>query len=160
MLSDGRETKAPVNPNTGEWAKSNDPSTWSDFETALEQYQSSNRLSGIGFVFTASDDFAGVDLDDCLDKRGEFIWGRDIVSGLNTYTEISPSGCGVKLFFQGTKPEAAGSRKDGFGPLGIGKVEVYDRGFFAVTGRLLEGIPETVEDGQVRIPGDVRLVVA
>lgn len=149
VLRDGRETKAPINPNTGEWAKTNDSSTWSDFETALEQYQSSNRLSGIGFVFTASDDFAGVDLDDCLDERGEFVWGQDIVAGLNTYTEISPSGRGVKLFLQGEKPAAAGCRKDGFGPLGIGKVEVYDRGrFFAVTGRLMDGFPEMVEDRQ------------
>lgn len=149
VLRDGRETKAPVNPNTGEWAKTNDPSTWSDFEMALEQYQSSNRLSGIGFVFTASDDFAGVDLDDCLDERGEFVWGRNIVDGLNTYTEVSPSGRGVKLFLQGAKPATAGCRKDGFGPLGIGKLEVYDKGrFFAVTGRWIDRFSGEVQDRQ------------
>ena len=48
MERQGRQTKVPVNANTGELAKSNDESTWADFDTALA---SSIHYDGIGFFF-------------------------------------------------------------------------------------------------------------
>ncbi|EMI20655.1 primase-like protein [Rhodopirellula maiorica SM1] len=146
---DGRPTKEPVDPHSGRLAKTNDSSTWSDFETAWNRFESSHGLSGIGFVFTADDSFAGVDIDDCLDEAGDNIWGGDIISSFDTYVEVSPSGTGVKVFLEGVKPSFAQCRKDGFGPLMIGKVEVYDKGrFFTVTGRKLSGSPADVQDCQ------------
>jgi primase-polymerase (primpol)-like protein len=63
---------------------------------------------------------------------------RKIVDEFSTDAEISPSGNGVKLFLQGTKPAFARCRRDGFGPDGDGDIEIYDRDrFFAVTGRTL-----------------------
>jgi len=117
VVRDRKLTKEPINPRTGLLAKTNDPSTWSDFDTAWNRFQSSRELSGIGFVFTAADDFAGVDLDNCLSETGEYIWGADIVSAFDTYVEVSPSGKGVKAFLRGVKPPFANCRKDGFGPL-------------------------------------------
>lgn len=147
IMRDGRATKIPINARTGEFASVSDPKTWCSFDLAFEAFGNYPEWDGLGIVFTADDQLSGVDLDDCLDERGQFIWGQDIVNGLSTYTEVSPSGRGVKLFSRGAKPESAGSRKDGFGPLGLGKVEVYDQGrFFAVTGRSLDGYPKTVED--------------
>ena len=146
---DGRPTKEPIDPHSGRLAKTNDSSTWSDFETAWDRFESSQGLSGIGFVFTADDPFAGVDIDDCLDESGHYIWGANIVSDFDTYIEVSPSGTGVKLFLQGAKPSFAKCRKDGFGPLMVGKVEVYDKGrFFTVTGRRLSGSPAELQDCQ------------
>ena len=152
VIRNERPTKEPIDPHNGLLARTNDPSTWSDFETAWQHFESSHTatgLSGIGFVFTADDPFAGVDMDDCLDESGDYIWGADIVSDFDTYIEVSPSGTGVKVFLQGSKPAFAKCRKDGFGPLMVGKVEVYDKGrFFTVTGRRLSGSPAKVHECQ------------
>src|SRR5262249_20872711 len=57
---------------------------------------------GVGLVLTtvASDQrLGGIDLDGCLDERGELLpWARRIVEKLASYTEISPSGEGLKIF--------------------------------------------------------------
>jgi hypothetical protein len=135
---DGRRTKVPIDAHTGRSASATDRATWATFEVAHEAYLRSDNLAGIGFVFTKDDPFAGVDLDRCLDEQGEFIWGKDVVDEFSTYGEVSPSGKGVKLFLQGTKPAFARCRRDGFGPNGDGEIEIYDQDrFFVVTGRRL-----------------------
>jgi putative DNA primase/helicase len=106
------------------------------YEQAKAAYLAVNDYSGIAFVFTPDDPFCGVDLDDCIDPAtGELkAWGREIVDLLDSYTEISPSGTGVKIFLQGKKPGARARRRHG-----EGEVEVYDHGrYFTVTGRRLE----------------------
>jgi hypothetical protein len=60
---DCRWTKRPIDPKNGRAASATDPSTWSDFETALAFY-CAGRSAGLGFVFSEQDPFAGVDLDD------------------------------------------------------------------------------------------------
>jgi hypothetical protein len=98
------------------------------------------------------DPFAGVDLDDCLDEDGNFLWGEDVVNHFDSYCEISPSGLGVKLFIRGEKPAHAQCRIDGLGPKTIGKLEVYDRArCFAVTGRRLKQSPVEVLDRQEQL---------
>lgn len=135
---DGKRTKAPIDARTGRSASATDPATWAPFDVAHEAYLRSENLAGVGFVFTKDDPFVGIDLDRCLDEHGGFIWGRDIVDEFSTYAEVSPSGKGVKLFLQGTKPAFARCRRDGFGPDVDGEIEVYDRDrFFVVTGRRL-----------------------
>jgi putative DNA primase/helicase len=42
---------------------------------------------------------AGIDLDTCLEDGTLTPWARKIVDLFKTYTEVSPSGTGVKLFF-------------------------------------------------------------
>ena len=44
----GKIKKLPINPHTGELARSNDPSTWSDFNTAVA---ASAGFAGVGFMF-------------------------------------------------------------------------------------------------------------
>jgi primase-polymerase (primpol)-like protein len=95
------------------------------------------RSDGIGFVFTADDPFVGVDLDDCRDPDTKEIeaWADEIVAELSSYTEVSPSGTGFKVFLRGRLP-GGGNRKD--------KVELYDRGrYFAVTGHQEAGTVES-----------------
>ena len=48
-----------------------------------------------GFVFTASDPYAGIDLDDCRDpETGEIAsWAQQIVDALESYTEVVRSVC-------------------------------------------------------------------
>ncbi|MBC8356397.1 MAG: hypothetical protein H8E66_30835, partial [Planctomycetes bacterium] len=64
---DGKPTKTPINPHTGEFAKSTDASTWGTFDEAMATCGHDATYSGVGFVFTADDPYCGVDLDDCRD---------------------------------------------------------------------------------------------
>jgi hypothetical protein len=95
----GRYAKVPINPRTGREAKSNDRVTWGAFQVALARAQR-DRLAGIGFVFSARDPYAGVDLDRCREPQtGQLApWAEEIIASLNSYAEVSPSGTGVKIF--------------------------------------------------------------
>lgn len=138
----GKETKIPVNPNTGMNASATDSHTWSDYATvsaAVEKY----KLSGIGRVVTDLDPFTGVDLDKCLGLfDGELEpWAESIVKALDSYTEITPSGEGVRIWVKAKLP--ADTRKR------TGKFEVYSRGrYFTLTGNPLSGTRLTVEPRQ------------
>ena len=101
-----------------------------------------DRLPGIGFMFHPDDPYAGVDLDGCRDpETGEVEgWARKVVEALDSYTEISPSGTGLKVFVRGELP--SGRRRKG-------KIEMYGRGrFFTTTGHRLRGVPAGVCERQ------------
>jgi putative DNA primase/helicase len=91
-------TKPPYQPN-GQHAESDNPETWMRFEQAVSAYEKGN-FSGIGFVLTNDDGFAGVDLDHCCNPETRAIesWAMRIVQALNSYTEISPSGTGLRIW--------------------------------------------------------------
>lgn len=136
---DGKQTKIPYSPRTGSRASSTDPATWATFSEAVEA-RKEHGYSGIGFVFSEDDSYCGVDLDNCRDaESGELAeWAREIVSELDSYTEVSPSGTGVHVICRGELP-AGRSRK--------GSVEAYQSGrYFTVTGQHLEGTPTAVEE--------------
>lgn len=143
----GKATKIPFNARTGEPADSTDPSTWSSFEEAMGAFQADDRCAGIGFVFYAACGFAGVDLDGCIEDGQVAPEAQAIIDLLNSYTEVSPSGRGVKVFLVGRKPASAGCRCDLVE--GMSHLEVYDdKRFFVVTGDHMPGTPPTVEDRQ------------
>ncbi len=81
-------------------ASSTDPRSWSSL-AAVERELLCNPgwYEGPGFVFSASDPFCGIDLDDCLDAAGNVkVWAQGIVGQLtDSYTEVSPSGTGLKI---------------------------------------------------------------
>ncbi len=64
-VRDGKSTKVPYSPTTGSRARSDDPTTWATLVQARGAAQRSGR-EGIGFMFTSSDPFCGVDLDSCV----------------------------------------------------------------------------------------------
>ena len=145
VVRNGIETKLPMDAKSLNAANVVDSASWCSFEKALATYQKTPSLNGVAFAFSDCDAFVGVDLDDCLDSEGQFIRGFDIVSQLDSYCEISPSGRGVKLFLRGVKPESAQCRVDGLGDKAIGKLEIYDRArCFAVTGRRVASLPVDV----------------
>ena len=92
------EKKEPINPKTGIFAKTSDPSTWGTYEEAITCCRQ-KQLQGIGFVFSDTDPFAGIDLDDSIDTNtGEVsAWAKEIVNQFSSYTEISPSGRGLHI---------------------------------------------------------------
>src|SRR3954447_7807944 len=120
---DARWTKVPYDLNTGRSASSTDPSTWSSY-AATEGHEQ------IGFVFTENDPFCGIDLDDRIDPETAAMSkeARLIVARFASYTEVSPSGTGLKIFVKARVP---GPRRKNPKK----RMEIYDRGrFFAITG--------------------------
>ncbi len=127
---DGKQTKIPINPSTGQYASTTDPETWGTFEEAANGVVSGDS-AGVGFVFTEEDPFVGIDLDDCRDpESGEpEQWAAEIIETLNSYTEVSPSGTGYHVLVRGTLP--AGRNRHG-------DVELYETArYFTVTGAYL-----------------------
>src|SRR5690349_21173832 len=92
-----RWTKPPFR-IVGPWrASSTNPATWGTLDRAKLAYESGN-ADGIGFVL--GDGYLGIDLDDCRDPESGVIepWAETYMSRLHSYTEISPSGTGIKVF--------------------------------------------------------------
>ncbi|MCC7293573.1 MAG: hypothetical protein IT449_16070 [Phycisphaerales bacterium] len=149
IVRDGRETKIPINARTGEPADHTNPKDWTSFDESVAACRRFTTLTGVGFVFSEPDPFCGVDLDDCIDRETGAIkaWGLRIVRALDSYSEISPSGGGVKVYLRARKPGAR-CRK----PYEDGEVEMYDHArFFAITGQRIDDVSRDVEDRQTGI---------
>jgi len=141
---DGKPTKPPLNPHSGAYASTTEPATWGTLQEAVRFCEEHQWAAGIGFVFTKDDPYAGMDLDGCRDPQTEEIapWARAIVDYLRSYTEVSPSGAGVKIFARGALP--AGVHR--------AAIEAYDCGrYFTFTGLHVAGTPRTIEDRDAEI---------
>ena len=148
---DGKPTKIPYSPTTGQRASSTARETWAGYEEAARAARE-HGYGGIGFVFTPEDDLCGVDLDGCLDPESGEVegWAREIIDELDSYTEISPSGTGVHVLVRGELPPGR-NRK--------GRFEAYDQGrYFTVTGKHLTGTPRSVESRQEALQNVARRV--
>ena len=125
--------KTPINPATGQNAKPNDPATWGTLEAA-QAAVSRFGLRGVGVLL--GDGLCGIDIDHCRDPDTGVLsdMAREIIDGMQTYAEESPSGTGVHLLFTGQKP-AGVCRKSSIG------LEMYDGGrYFTVTGKALNDL--------------------
>jgi putative DNA primase/helicase len=126
-----RLTKVPFNPLTGQQAKANDPTTWTDYATATTKVN--GYYNGIGFQ--AGDGETGIkmiDLDSCLVDGELAHWAREIVTSARSFTEVSPSGNGLHIFYKGkSRLPAIGAGTMGHDP----HAEYYEAGrYFTVTG--------------------------
>jgi len=130
----GKTDKIPMNALTGEYAKSNDPATWTDFETALDLSIQRN-YDAIGFVFQPP--YVGVDLDHCVKNGVIAPHALKIIKQFGSYAEFSPSGTGVHVICKGEISRA----------LKKSEIEIYTAGrFFTFTGNRLEEYPAVIED--------------
>lgn len=129
--------KVPYNARTGSPASSTDAETWSAFGDACAAAQRRHH-AGVGFVFTDYDPYVGVDLDDSLGEGGAPLpWAAPIIAALGSYTEVSPSGKGVKVWVKGEVPQN----------LKTARIEIYKhKRYFTVTGRHLEGTPTEIRE--------------
>ena len=103
-LRGGSITKIPYNPKTGNPAKSNDPSTFADFTTAMKAYAMGGtdgvpRYSGIGI--RVSEGIGAIDIDHCIRQDGALndVAARILATFKDVYFERSPSGTGLRGFF-------------------------------------------------------------
>ncbi len=127
---DGR--KPPINPDTGNLAKIDDPSTWSSYQAAQARARSDG-LPGVGYVLDGTDDLTFVDLD--ADKATGILDPdlKQIAKLAESYSERSPSGKGIRILAQGKIPNI--NRPD------IG-IEVYSSGqYLTITGAHIDGTP-------------------
>lgn len=158
----GGWTKEPFQPN-GRHASSTNSRTWSTFGAVWQVYERGG-FDGIGYVFSgAPDDYVGIDLDHVRDRETGSIrpwtpdqrrgsngrWTSDapepsmILAELQTYTEVSPSETGLKLWVKGSFP-ISGSKSGDF--------EAYKSGrYFCTTGMRFADAPRVIADcdGQV-----------
>ena len=133
-VRDGEPTKIPKQCN-GRNAKSNEPNTWTDYPSVCK---ARDRFDGIGFVFSSSDPYCGIDLDNCLDEHGNVkTWAAPIVDQLKAvaYGEVSPSGKGIKFWTKAHLPILA-KHKVYLDETTGEAIEAYDQGrYFTVTGK-------------------------
>lgn len=144
MTRNGKPTKVPCDPRTQRHADVKRSTTWGTFVEAERAFVR-GQFDGIGYVFTSHDPFTGVDLDKCRDERSGALepWAQEVVTRLDSYTEISPSGTGIHVIVKG---KLSGRRRRN------GRIEMYDDlRFFCMTANHISGTPTTVEsrDGEL-----------
>jgi len=119
-----KPTKVPYCPLNGKLASVTDPATWSDFDTALA-VSGNEHFDGLGFVLTAHDPFAFIDLDDTKDDPEALKVQLKVFDAFNSYSEKSPSGQGLHIICKGHTP--TGRRR--------GHIELYtNERYMTVTG--------------------------
>jgi hypothetical protein len=145
---DGKPTKVPYQPNgyKASLLNSKHLHTYAELEPHIASF------SGIGLALGEFDGVAvwGVDIDNCCDVvTGKFSpESRQVVIGLDSYAEYSPSGTGChiwgigKLFGKGLQKPFPGCKQ----------IEVKGLGYYQTfTGRHLSKTPATLEDRQEQI---------
>lgn len=134
----GKRSKPPFQIN-GNPASPTDENTWSLFDEVVEAF-GSGQFSGIGIALTVDLGIVAWDLDHCIDaKTGKIAdWALHIVTSINSYTEITPSGEGLRILLRGDVP------KDGIkkGPLECYKHKRY----VTITGQHLANTPKEIEE--------------
>lgn len=160
---DGSRPKVPLSRDSDPISIT-DPHNWRTFEEAYGELREAAEQSwwvprGLGLVITGTG-LAVVDYDGVLDKNGELVPEVDVLADyINsdakaTYTEISPSGTGLHVWYASFPPAmngrssklTLGKRKDG---RRVG-IEVYgssDKRYLTVTGRRYKDAPLTLAEG-------------
>lgn len=124
--------KVPITPRTGQAADPTDHTTWGTFEEAVH-----SGYKHIGFVFTANDPYAVIDLDNKVENPAtpeQLARHELILKHFESYTERSVSGRGYHILIKGTVP--AGMNRD--------HVEIYSWGRYMIcTGDVVRQAPIT-----------------
>lgn len=124
--------------------------SWGGFDDAVAAARAApDKLAGIGYNMTGEHGVVGVDLDHCIVGGVIAPWAKALVDRGHTYTEISPSGAGLRMFFFGTCRDWTNH------DVGI---EVYagcEARFLTVTGARLAGTPAAVRQAPAGLLDDL-----
>lgn len=121
-----KPTKVPYSARTGKHASVTSPATWASYDECVNLIGKMG-YEGIGFVLTANDPFAFIDLDDPEGDSVEIELQQNIAKYFNSYSEISPSGNGLHIIVEASIP--SGRRRK--------SVEIYSsERFMTLTGNV------------------------
>jgi len=133
--ADGKPTKVPYRLD-GRKAASTRPEDWTDYHRAVAGAVLDDK-QGVGFVVNGG--IVGFDLDGCRNPQtGELApWAEQIIDALESYTEITPSQTGARVWVRGELPGK--DKVFNLDPaVGFGdkvKIEVFTEArYFTVTG--------------------------
>lgn len=135
----GKKDKFIISPTDGKWAKSTDPATWTDFETAM-RYAEENNCEGLSFALDGSG-ISCIDLDHSVEKDGTLSANAEKLTKeiSETYTETSVSGNGIHIFVK--DDILAKGKYRNRAVTDSGEIEVYDAGrFISMTGAVRSGM--------------------
>lgn len=102
-LTNGK--KLPFNPTTNTMAKSNDRTSFAPYSIALNavtnyyfEDEDGRLMGGLGLgIFNG---YSAVDIDNCVVKGVPNEFAQEIIDFIGSYTELSPSGKGVRILFK------------------------------------------------------------
>lgn len=126
----GKFNKIPIYPNSlknrhGEQGSSEDLANLGTWDEAYAAITSKKTLAGVGFALVPSFNIVALDVDHCV-NGGKV--GEDVFSLTDsTYCEISPSGTGIRAFWQGHATDGKNHDK--------GYELFHSKGFVTLTGR-------------------------
>ena len=147
VLKGERWTKPPFRPDA-RLAKTDDPATWSTHAAVIAAYKNGGGFSGIGFAIGPDSQFGFIDLDHCRDQESGKIHpaAMRVVAELNSYTEVSPSGTGLRIIGRATGSEL--HKKFPIPDGGGASVELYRRTnrYATITGNRVEGTVDRLGD--------------
>ena len=150
---DGKWTKPPIDPLTGNSLDATGPDSWMTFDKARELAR--RHGDGIGLALgekCSPSGFVPTDIDHCIDdQRNIDPRALDLVKRFDSYTERTPSGRGLRIWVRGKKPGdrcKAPSHKDKF----LASIELYEHSrYLTVTGRKIENSPSAVATRQTAL---------
>lgn len=112
-----------------------DPDIRLSYTEARRKWREHDSISGIGFVMRDTP-FCYVDLDDCVEGLTVDPEARELLEGLYSYTELSPSGTGLHVVCRGPTPREGWSH-----PLRDLNVEVYGKSWATISEEHLAPFP-------------------
>ena len=131
----GAPPKAPCNPASllsgrPQFAKAGVRETWSDYYNAVECVRQ-GLAQGVGYQFDGNGIY-GIDLDNVRTESGKLTSeASEIVSKLNSYTEVSPSGKGLHVLALAPNANITRHRKKDY------FLEIYGKDrYFTITGNI------------------------
>lgn len=145
----GEIKKVPKRPSDGK----NIPDVWTYREedcAGIEITQNYNGYDGVGYLCHPRNGLIALDLDGCLDEKGKLSWwAEELVNKLNSYTEVTPTGNGIRIWIKGEidkniwqahaakKREFAIPKRPGVEYTKSPKIEVFwEYGFLTLTGEI------------------------
>ncbi len=135
--------KVPFTPRTLKAASATNPRTWDTLPVALNALKT-GRFAGLGFVFSETAPFTGIDFDDCLENGNVKPDVEETIEALDSYTEYSPSRSGLHVIVKGRLPGRNIKRTN---------IELYDKErFFTITLQHLPGSPIDVRESSYLQP--------
>ncbi|MBE5751951.1 MAG: DUF3849 domain-containing protein [Clostridiales bacterium] len=125
----GKVEKRPIDCNTGEYADSVNPATWTTFDKA-RAFVKEKGYTTVAYALDGKGGICCIDLDGCLDDNGNYsaLANQVMRKCGKTYMELSVSGKGLHIFGKTQGMDVRSFSKDG-------DMEFYQEGrFISMTG--------------------------